>query len=214
EEIKRAVWDCGIDKAPGPDGFTFGFYLWYWDIIGASKYGIYSCAFFNGADVNIKKPIWVRWKSVLAAKDVGGLRVSSLFALNRELMFKWVWRFFSQKNSLWVRVVKALHGEDEKIGKKVQPRALYGEEFLRKPTYTDIEKLYAYHEEKHGFPSMMNNDVNALHKSPVFNDLKLGRAPDVPFVANNVPYKRGYYLTDGIHPQWLSLGPCDSSSLD
>nr|GEZ75665.1 RNA-directed DNA polymerase, eukaryota [Tanacetum cinerariifolium] len=26
EEIKRAVWDCGIDKFPGPDGFTFGFY--------------------------------------------------------------------------------------------------------------------------------------------------------------------------------------------
>nr|GEZ07634.1 RNA-directed DNA polymerase, eukaryota [Tanacetum cinerariifolium] len=23
EEIKRAVWDCGIDKAPGPDGFIF-----------------------------------------------------------------------------------------------------------------------------------------------------------------------------------------------
>nr|GEX58868.1 glucose-methanol-choline oxidoreductase, FAD/NAD(P)-binding domain protein [Tanacetum cinerariifolium] len=26
EEIKRAVWDCEIDKSPGPDGFTFGFY--------------------------------------------------------------------------------------------------------------------------------------------------------------------------------------------
>ncbi|GJT97900.1 RNA-directed DNA polymerase, eukaryota [Tanacetum coccineum] len=26
EEIKRAVWDCGIDKSSGPDGFTFGFY--------------------------------------------------------------------------------------------------------------------------------------------------------------------------------------------
>nr|GEY18582.1 RNA-directed DNA polymerase, eukaryota [Tanacetum cinerariifolium] len=25
EDIKRAVWDCGTDKAPGPDGFTFGF---------------------------------------------------------------------------------------------------------------------------------------------------------------------------------------------
>nr|GEW84841.1 RNA-directed DNA polymerase, eukaryota [Tanacetum cinerariifolium] len=34
EEIKRAVWDCSIDKAPRPDGFTFGFYRWYWDIIG------------------------------------------------------------------------------------------------------------------------------------------------------------------------------------
>nr|GEY55716.1 RNA-directed DNA polymerase, eukaryota, reverse transcriptase zinc-binding domain protein [Tanacetum cinerariifolium] len=89
--------------------------------IGASKYGIYSCVFFNSTDVNSKKLSWVRWKSVLAAKDVGGLEVSSLFALNRALMFKWVWRFFSQKNLIWVRVVKALHGEDEKIGKKVQP---------------------------------------------------------------------------------------------
>ncbi|GJX07033.1 RNA-directed DNA polymerase, eukaryota [Tanacetum coccineum] len=26
DEIKRAVWDCGVDKSPGPDGFTFGFY--------------------------------------------------------------------------------------------------------------------------------------------------------------------------------------------
>nr|GEX44072.1 RNA-directed DNA polymerase, eukaryota, reverse transcriptase zinc-binding domain protein [Tanacetum cinerariifolium] len=24
EEIKRTVWDCGIDKSPSPDGFTFG----------------------------------------------------------------------------------------------------------------------------------------------------------------------------------------------
>nr|GFA89910.1 RNA-directed DNA polymerase, eukaryota, reverse transcriptase zinc-binding domain protein [Tanacetum cinerariifolium] len=89
---------------------------------GASKYGIYSCVFFICTDVNSKKPSWVSWKSVLAAKDVGGLGMSSLFALNRALMFKWIWRFFSQKNSLWVRVVKAFHGEDGKIGKKVQPR--------------------------------------------------------------------------------------------
>ncbi|GJZ50302.1 RNA-directed DNA polymerase, eukaryota [Tanacetum coccineum] len=26
DEIKRSVWDCGIDKSPGPDGFYFGFY--------------------------------------------------------------------------------------------------------------------------------------------------------------------------------------------
>ncbi|GJU35852.1 hypothetical protein Tco_1184206 [Tanacetum coccineum] len=26
EEIKKAVWECGTDKAPGPDGFTFGFF--------------------------------------------------------------------------------------------------------------------------------------------------------------------------------------------
>nr|GEW89979.1 RNA-directed DNA polymerase, eukaryota, reverse transcriptase zinc-binding domain protein [Tanacetum cinerariifolium] len=33
EEIKRAVWDCGVDKAPRPDGFAFGFYRRYWDLI-------------------------------------------------------------------------------------------------------------------------------------------------------------------------------------
>nr|GEX33099.1 RNA-directed DNA polymerase, eukaryota, reverse transcriptase zinc-binding domain protein [Tanacetum cinerariifolium] len=26
EEMKVAVWDCGVDKSHGPDGFTFGFY--------------------------------------------------------------------------------------------------------------------------------------------------------------------------------------------
>ncbi|GJR22273.1 WAT1-related protein isoform X1 [Tanacetum coccineum] len=38
---------------------------------------------------------------------------------------------------------------------------------------------------------------------PYFNDLKSGKAPDVPFVANDVTYKREYYLTDGIYPEWL-----------
>ncbi|GKA82884.1 ALP1-like protein [Tanacetum coccineum] len=136
---------------------------------------------------------------------------------------------------------------------------LYGEEFLRKPTYTDMEKLYARHDEKYGFPVMlgsidcthwpwancpvayraqfsrgdhgldpfilleaiasndlwiwhaffgvsgMNNDVNVLRQSFILNDLKSGRAPDVSFVANNVLYKRGYYFTDGIYPQWSVL---------
>ncbi|GJY07049.1 RNA-directed DNA polymerase, eukaryota [Tanacetum coccineum] len=34
EEIKNSVWRYGGDKAPGPDGFTFGFIKKYWDIIG------------------------------------------------------------------------------------------------------------------------------------------------------------------------------------
>ncbi|GJZ02640.1 ALP1-like protein [Tanacetum coccineum] len=53
--------------------------------------------------------------------------------------------------------------------------------------------------------SGMNNDVNVLRQSHLINDLKSGRAPNVPFVANGVPYKRGYYLTDGIYPQWSVL---------
>nr|GEU45038.1 RNA-directed DNA polymerase, eukaryota, reverse transcriptase zinc-binding domain protein [Tanacetum cinerariifolium] len=33
DEIKRAVWDCGGDRAPGPDGFTFKFFTSFWDVI-------------------------------------------------------------------------------------------------------------------------------------------------------------------------------------
>ncbi|GKE72019.1 ALP1-like protein [Tanacetum coccineum] len=34
---------------------------------------------------------------------------------------------------------------------------LYDGEFLRKPSYTDMKKVYAYHEEKHGFPEMLGS---------------------------------------------------------
>nr|GFA62840.1 RNA-directed DNA polymerase, eukaryota, reverse transcriptase zinc-binding domain protein [Tanacetum cinerariifolium] len=74
------------------------------------------CHFFNGHDVSSKKASWVQWNKVLAPKDKGGLGVSSLYALNRGLMFKWVWSFLTQNTSLWARVIKAIHGGDGNIG--------------------------------------------------------------------------------------------------
>ena len=52
---------------------------------------------------------------MLAAKEKGGLGVSSFYALNRALMFKWVWRFRNQSSLLWARVIKTVHGEDGKL---------------------------------------------------------------------------------------------------
>ncbi|GJW03444.1 RNA-directed DNA polymerase, eukaryota, partial [Tanacetum coccineum] len=66
--------------------------------------------FFKGADSLVKKISWVAWDKVLASKDKGGLGVSSLHALNRALILKWVWRFVSQDGSLWFRVIKAVYG--------------------------------------------------------------------------------------------------------
>ncbi|GKE60242.1 ALP1-like protein isoform X1, partial [Tanacetum coccineum] len=34
---------------------------------------------------------------------------------------------------------------------------IFGPEYLRKPTITVIEKLYAFHEEKHGFSRMLGS---------------------------------------------------------
>ncbi|GJV78184.1 putative nuclease HARBI1 [Tanacetum coccineum] len=77
---------------------------------------------------------------------------------------------------------------------------------------------------KHGFPGMVgsidctkwpwaqcpvglrgqfwsNNDINVIRQSHLLNDLKEGKAPEVAFVANDVHYKWGYNLTDGIYPE-------------
>ncbi|GJV99382.1 lipoxygenase 1, chloroplastic [Tanacetum coccineum] len=48
EEIKKAVWDCGIDKSPGPDGFTFGFYRRFWDLIEQDVVSAVKCFFQAG----------------------------------------------------------------------------------------------------------------------------------------------------------------------
>ncbi|GJZ62595.1 hypothetical protein Tco_0618732 [Tanacetum coccineum] len=73
--------------------------------------------FFNGHDPRSKKASWVKWSKVLTAKEKGGLGVSSLYALNRGLMLKWVWRFYAHKTSLWTRVIKAIHGSNGRLGK-------------------------------------------------------------------------------------------------
>ncbi|GKB95769.1 RNA-directed DNA polymerase, eukaryota [Tanacetum coccineum] len=34
EEIRNAVWGCGENKSPGPDGFTFEFFRKFWSVVG------------------------------------------------------------------------------------------------------------------------------------------------------------------------------------
>ncbi|GJS75779.1 ALP1-like protein [Tanacetum coccineum] len=108
---------------------------------------------------------------------------------------------------------------------------IYGPEYFRKPTVTNVEKLYRHHAEKHRFPGMLgsldctdwewfvylwiwhaffgvagsNNDINVLYQSSLFKDLKTGRAPGIPFVANGVTYLSGYYLVNGIYPELATL---------
>nr|GEU54499.1 RNA-directed DNA polymerase, eukaryota [Tanacetum cinerariifolium] len=61
--------------------------------------------FFNGHETSCKKASWVQWNKVLAPKVNGGLRISSLYALNRGLLLKWVWRFLAHESTLWSRVI-------------------------------------------------------------------------------------------------------------
>nr|GEU93709.1 RNA-directed DNA polymerase, eukaryota [Tanacetum cinerariifolium] len=66
--------------------------------------------FFNGSQCNERKIAWIKWSTTLASKKNGGLGIFSLYPLNRALLFKWVWRFISQDNSLWCRLILSMHG--------------------------------------------------------------------------------------------------------
>jgi hypothetical protein len=50
-----------------------------------------------------------------------------------------------------------------------------------------------------------NNDINVLNKSPLFIQKLRGEAPRVQYVVNGKQYDIGYYLADGIYPEWAAI---------
>nr|GEX07729.1 RNA-directed DNA polymerase, eukaryota [Tanacetum cinerariifolium] len=49
DEIRSAFWNCGENKSPGPDGYTFEFFRRYWRFVGPGFCFAVECFFDNGS---------------------------------------------------------------------------------------------------------------------------------------------------------------------
>ncbi|XP_071688124.1 uncharacterized protein [Rutidosis leptorrhynchoides] len=66
----------------------------------------------KGSTNDNRKIHWIHWDQALASKENGGLSIGSIHAFNHALLLKWMWRFFMNKESIWVSVIKAIYGSD------------------------------------------------------------------------------------------------------
>ncbi|KAM0009097.1 putative RNA-directed DNA polymerase [Helianthus debilis subsp. tardiflorus] len=65
--------------------------------------------FLWGGSGGDKKLNWVAWDRVASPIDCGGLGIRSLDSINRSLLLKWGWRFKTENDCLWVKVISAIH---------------------------------------------------------------------------------------------------------
>ncbi|GJU43814.1 RNA-directed DNA polymerase, eukaryota, reverse transcriptase zinc-binding domain protein [Tanacetum coccineum] len=68
--------------------------------------------FFWGGSGDNRKMAWIKWDNILASLDKGGLEIGSLKAFNLALLQKWCCRLVHSPKALWVRVIKAIHGDE------------------------------------------------------------------------------------------------------
>nr|GEZ78521.1 RNA-directed DNA polymerase, eukaryota, reverse transcriptase zinc-binding domain protein [Tanacetum cinerariifolium] len=97
--------------------------------------------FFNGHEIGSKKVSWVKWNNVLTDKKCGGLGVSSLYVLNRGLMIKWLWKFFVHKDSIWTKVITAIHGVNGNVNSS-------GEKAGRSCWLAIVDEVWALHKKE------------------------------------------------------------------
>ncbi|GJX45784.1 ALP1-like protein isoform X1 [Tanacetum coccineum] len=94
----------------------------------------------------------------------------------------------------WTKCPKALHGQFKRRDKK------YPTIMLEAVADQQLWFWHAYF----GVPGA-NNDLNVLYGSPLFDDLLTDKAPEALFAVNGKTYEKGYYLADGIYPQWSTF---------
>ncbi|GJZ82479.1 hypothetical protein Tco_0647652 [Tanacetum coccineum] len=101
---------------------------------------------------------WDKWDYILASPKFGGLGVGSLLAKNLALLGKWKWRFLTEKDALWRKVVSCFYGSNGGLASSSSSPCRYG-------VWSDIVKTISKIESiddsfKHSFSLKISNGTN------------------------------------------------------
>jgi hypothetical protein len=93
----------------------------------------------------------------------------------------------------WKNCPKAWHGQY--CGKSHDPTII-----LEAVTSRDLWIWHCYF----GLPGSLN-DINVLQRSHIFSNLVSDQAPACNYTVNGHEYNMGYYLANGIYPEWATF---------
>lgn len=74
--------------------------------------------FLWGGNAEKKSISWVKWRDVMAPKEIGGLGVGSIRDTNIALLCKWRWNYKACPGSFWTSVIKAIH-EQPRVSRQI-----------------------------------------------------------------------------------------------
>ncbi|GJU47483.1 RNA-directed DNA polymerase, eukaryota [Tanacetum coccineum] len=97
------------------DSLSLSYLFYVDDVIFVGKWNLSNLStivneFFQWCGKCKEEDVFDLLEENLASKKNGGLGVSSFFALNCALLFKWIWRFIANGSSLWSHFITAIYG--------------------------------------------------------------------------------------------------------
>ena len=69
--------------------------------------------FLWGGGALVNKPHLLSWSVVCLDKVKGGLGFKNLSTFNKALLGKWSWRFVTEREPLWKRVIVGKYGQED-----------------------------------------------------------------------------------------------------
>ena len=145
------------------------------------------------------------WNLVCADKRKGGLGVGSLKAMNLAMLTKWWWRFKTEKDGLWKKVIQSLHGETGGFNKTIPSGRFTG-------IWNNILKILKdFHKVNIPLPSWFQEHQNqddqevvikwALDPSGLFSVSSLRKACDDYFLktASNIQFNWNNWVPSSVN---------------